>query len=426
MRKIGMLLVAVFSVALPASATMNFYRAANGKIVAEATDCASAQRLLDLIGVPDDPPTKPAAQSTDDSQSPEDAPAANPNTDTADKNDADSTDTQEANGEGEGEEGAQTEGAHQPDPNVVKGTQQLLDAVLGDFSTDPNRTKHEVFANVEANDNEDFEDLQQAFLAFVRDVNWKTGLKLTYRDLSFARRFRMACSGVSTLTKPLRVNLEAYVGNMDDVLKKVGDRAEEGLVNMERGHSFSQVARLSVVGIAYAIEKNNPFLLLLVDEATFKQLVKIEPKIATLYKEMYLFFKIRAIYMPGEEFDQNNKALIRVSKEGTGNSFETWHIMSTFAQKMLALERAGKLNAKDEKEIHIWRLESAMYVIKEKVRVEKRAAELAVQDPQNAQFVQEAKQSPKKKPSLDDKARELLRNMTKDQIKHLIIKYKID
>ncbi len=426
MRKIGMLLVAVFSVALPASATMNFYRAANGKIVAEATDCTSAQRLLDLIGVPDDPPTKPAPQNTEDSQDAQGTTTDAPDVDPTDANTADSTDANALNDEGDDNEGEETQGDKQPNADVVKGTELLLNTVLGDFSTDPNRTKHEAFANVEANDNEDFEDLQQAFLAFVRDVNWKTGLKLTYRDLSFARRFRMACSGVSTLTKPLRVNLEAYVGNMDDVLKKVGDRAEEGLVNMERGHSFSQVARLSVVGIAYAIEKNNPFLLLLVDEATFKQLVKIEPKIATLYKDMFLFFKIRAIYMPGEEFDQNNKDLIRVSKEGMGNSFETWKIMSTFAQKMLALERAGKLNAKDEKEIHIWRLESAMYVIKEKVRVEKRAAELAVQDPQNAQLVQEAKQSPKKKPSLDDKARELLRNMTKDQIKHLIIKYKID
>ena len=213
--------------------------------------------------------------------------------------------------------------------------------------------------------------------------------------------------------------------NLDNSLEKIGDKAEESLINMERGYLFNQMTQLSTEGIAYAVEKTNPFLILIVDEETFKKLVHVEPRIATLYKEMYVFFKIRAIYMPGEEFDQNTKALIRVSKVGLGDSFATWHMLSEFAKKMLALQRAGKLNANDEKEIHIWRLESAMYHIKEQVRIEERAAELAVKDPKNAQLVQEVKQSPKKRPSLDDKARELLRNSTRDEVKHLIYKYKL-
>ena len=396
MRKLGVLLVAVFCVALPARASLNFYRTADGQIVVEATDCQSAQHLMDVVeSLPDDPPTTP-----DDTDPASDTPDDPPTTPDEDPTNDD-----------------------QPNPDVVKGTQQLLDALLGEDDTNPEHADHSYLSNIEVGDGLDFEDLQEALLTFVRDVNWKTGLKLTYRDLGFFRRFRMACSGVNSLTKPLRVNLESYVGSLDSAIDKASDRLTEGMIDAARGHSFDAMTKLSVVGIAYAIEKDNPFLLLLVDEETFNKLVTITPKISTLYKDMFTFFKIRAIYMPGDEFDQNTKSLIRVSQLGEGDSYDTWHTMAEFAKKMLTMQRADKLTAKDEKEIHIWRLESTMRYIKEQVRIEKRAAELALRDPQNAQLVYEVKHSPKKKPSLDEKARMLLRNSSEDEIKHLIKKY---
>ena len=67
--------------------------------------------------------------------------------------------------------------------------------------------------------------------------------------------------------------------------------------------------------------------------------------------------------------------------------------------------------------------ESSLHYIKEQVRVEKRAAELAAKDPENAQMMQEVKQGPKKKPSLDEKARALLNRSTQEEVKRLIEKY---
>ena len=136
---------------------------------------------------------------------------------------------------------------------------------------------------------------------------------------------------------------------------------------------------------------------------------------------MYTFFKIRSVRMG--EFSANIKALIDVSKIGKGDSFHTWHTMAQYALKMLELDRQGKLNPEDERDIHIWRLENSMRYIKEHVRVEKRAAEIAAKDPHNAALVSQVLEGPKKKLSLDDKAIELLRKSTQAEIKHMIQKY---
>ena len=129
--------------------------------------------------------------------------------------------------------------------------------------------------------------------------------------------------------------------------------------------------------------------------------------------------------MNGEKYDVNTPDLIRVSELGKGNYFETWNLMAEFAQKMEELDGKGALTPEDEKNIHIVRLEASIRYVKEQTNVERRAAEIAFKDPQNANMVRELQQGPKKNPSLDDKARELLQKMTTEQIKALLLKYKM-
>ncbi len=395
MKKIGVLFVGIFLVGVPAHATINFYRAHNGQFVVEATDCRSAQRLMDLIDIPDDPP------GDDDDDKPGVNDDINPSGDTD-------------------PEGGETD----VDPNITKGSQQLLQALFGkDDESGYTRESHEFLQNVDFNGTTDFDDVQEAFLTFVRDVNWKTGLKLTYRDMSVFRRFRMACSGINSLTKPLRINLESHIGSMDDMAEMFSDELVQDLENMARKYSFDKMTKLTLAGLGIAIEVKNPFLLLLLDEDTFNKLVEINPNILTLYKDMYNFFKTRAILMPGEEYDANTPELIRVSKYGKGDAFTTWSIMAEFAKNSLEDERAGTLDANSEKHIRIYLLEKKMSELRWNICVEKRAVELAVKDPQNAALVEEVENGPTQEKSLDDEAQRYWNSLTHDQQKHDVEKW---
>ena len=380
MKKQMLVLISLFIVAMPCRAALNFYQAQNGHIVVEATDCQSVQHLANLVNFPDDPPT-----------------------------------------------GGQSEYYNGPSDTteIQTGVQTIVKAVLGKDEPAPKRKRSFQEISDETVDLlsiDNFEEHQEALLTFVRDVNWKTGLQITWRDFNVFRRVRMACAGINQLSKPFRVNFEVYTGNLDDTIDEVSDAAVKQLAQAARGHSFAAMSKLSLIGLIDAIDKKNPFLLLAVDEETYSKLVEREPKIAELFEDIYTFFKIRSVLLDNE-YSANTDELIRVSKIGKGDSFNTWHLLSEFAQKMLRLNRQGKLNPEDEKELHIWRLESAMHYVKEHVRVEKRAAELAVKDPQNAALTHEVKQGPKKKPSLDEKARELLQKSTQAEIKALLRKY---
>ena len=396
MKKIMLLLVGLCIISLPASAAMNFYRDANGQLVAEATTCQDAARLMSLVGLPDDPPTGQG-------DLPDDPPT------------------------GEDPEG-QEPPAEQTGTSAVSkidaaGVQTLITAIVSSDEDLQSQSFRGVSAHVEnLLDEANFEEWQDSFITFVRDVNWKTGMYMTFRDYSLFRRLKMACSGINQMTKPLRLNLESYTGSLDQTIEKATDAGVDKLAQAARGHSFDAMSKLSVVGLAIAIEKENPFLLLAMDEETYNKLVEVEPKIAKLFEDMYTFFAIRSVRLG--DYGNNIKALIDITKLGKGDAFNTWHVMAEYAKKMLELDRQGKLNPDDEKQIHIWRLESSMRYVKEQVRIEKRAADLAYEDPQNAALVQEVKEGPKQKPSLDDKARQLLQKSTQDEIKHLIRKYK--
>ena len=216
--------------------------------------------------------------------------------------------------------------------NTVEASQELINILLG--RNDPQVTNKTLLTQKAAEmsdediDNVDFEDLQEMLLAFVRDVNWKTGLKITYRDLTWFNRLKMACRGINQMTKPVRANFEAYIGDISSSLDQASDAIVDHLATSSRGRSFDSMARLSVVGLVNAIDTKNPFLLMLVDHETYNQLVSIDPKIAQLYQDMFTFFKIRAVRMTGADYDKNTKELIRVSKLGEGNYIATWHAMA--------------------------------------------------------------------------------------------------
>ncbi len=389
MKKLILLFVGLCITVLPSSAAMNFYRSADGQIMLEATNCNDVARLVNLTRLPDDPPT---------GETPEEAKGTEA--------------TQE-------DEAASSTLA----PDVAQGVVTVAHAFLSKEEQQPNRTDyHEISEELENFlDVASFEELQDSFITFVRDVNWKTGMHITFRDYSFFRRLKMACSGINQLTKPMRMNMGAYSDGIDQAIDLAANAGVDKLAQAARGHSFEAMSKLSVIGLAIAIEKENPFLLLAMDEETYHKLVEYEPQIATLFEDMYTFFSIRAVRMG--EYHQNIKALIDVAKIGKGDSFSTWHTLATYAKKMLELERQDKLNPEDEKAIHIWRLESSMHYIKEQVHVEKRAAELAAQDPNNITLIQKIQSGPKKKPSLDDKARALLKKSSQKEIEHYIRKY---
>ncbi len=410
MKKLLLFLLAMGVAAAPANALTNVYQTgADGQFVIETTDCRTVNRLMRL-SVPDDPPTGQTPDDPPTGQTPDDPPT----------------------GEVVDEEG-ETPLPPQPepkrpkvvDPNVREGLQTVAEAAIGEEKFEAKRDRS--FRDISTEEENltaaaDFEDRQESFAAYVRDVNWKTHMHMTWRDYSFFRRLKMACSGVTQITKPMRFNLDAYVDNLDSSIEKATHKGVDKLAQAARGNSFNAMSRLSLVGLADAIEKTNPFLLMAVDEDTYRKLVEMNPKIGELFEDMYTFFKIRAVRMSAD-YDANTTDLIRVSEIGKGDAFATWHVLSEFAKKMLSLDRGGKLNPNDEKEIHIWKLESAMRFVKENVRVEKRAAELAAKDPNNEKLMKKIKSGMHKKPSLDDKAMELLRKSSPEEVERLIRKY---
>ena len=419
MKKLLLFLLAMGVAAAPANALTNVYQTgADGQFVIETTDCRTVNRLMSL-SVPDEPPTGQTPDDPPTGQTPDDPPTGQ----TPD----DPPTGEVVDDEGEVPLPPQPEPKRPKvvDPNVREGAQKVVDAVAGEEKFAFKRTL--TFQDISIEDERltsvaNFEDRQESFATYVREVNWKTHLHITWRDQSFFRRLKMACSGLTQMTKPMRFNLDAYVGDLDKSIEKATNKGVDKLAQAARGNSFNAMSRLSLIGLADAIEKVNPFLLMAVDEDTYRKLLEMNPKIADLFEDMYTFFKIRAVRMPAE-YDTNTSDLIRVSEIGKGDAFETWHVLSEFAKKMLSLERDGKLNPNDEKEIHIWKLESAMRFVKEHVRVERRAAELAAKDPNNEKIMKKIKSGMRKKPSLDDKAIELLRNSSPEEVERLIRKY---
>ncbi len=269
---------------------------------------------------------------------------------------------------------------------------------------------------------QDFQVAQSKLIAFVRDVNWKTGFHLTLRDATFFQRLKMVCTGINNYTKPFRVKLESFDPDLDTHLEQIENSAIDALQEKVTDATFYNAAKLSIRGIHDAIVTDKPFLLLLIDEGTYKLLVSFDPQIQDLANSMYQFFAYRSVYM-GEEFNQNTKPLIKASLLGKGDAVHTWAIMATFAAKMFELAENNQLTPDQEKHNHIWRLRATMAKIKRNVKVERRAAEIAAKDPGNKAWLKQINNENPKKPTLDQEARQLLQKMTEREVKALIGKY---
>ena len=269
---------------------------------------------------------------------------------------------------------------------------------------------------------QEFHVAQSHLIAYVRDVNWKTGYNLTLRDANWINRLKMVCTGAWNYSKPFRVQLEAYDPNLDQHFQQVEDAAFDALAKSVTNATFHKAAKLSLRGVYNAVITEHPFLLLIINEDTYQSLVEEDPQIQDLADNMYKFFVYRAAYM-GTEYDSNTDELVRVYKIGKGDALHTWAVFAQFAEKMYQLDTANKLTVEQEKNIHIWKLNSILEKIRRKVQVEKRAAKIAAKDPQNKQWLNEQNETNAKKPSVDQEARKLLQTYTEAQIKALISKY---
>lgn len=270
---------------------------------------------------------------------------------------------------------------------------------------------------------QDFQIAQSKLIAFVRDVNWKTGFHLTLRDANFFQRLKILCTGINNYTKPFRVKLQEFDPDADKHLEELEDAAIDALQQKVTDATFYNAAKLSIRGIHDAMITKKPFLLLLIDEQTYKLILEHDPEVQDLANNMYQFFTYRAAYM-GEEFNENTTPLIRASKLGAGDAIHTWALMATFAKKMFDYQENNSLTPEQEKNTHIWSLRATMAKIKRNIKVEKKAASLALKDPENKSWLKDMNNTNRKKPTLEQEARKLLQNSSADDIKKLIGKYK--
>lgn len=277
---------------------------------------------------------------------------------------------------------------------------------------------------------QDFDIAQAQLIAYVRELNWKTGFNLTLRDASFFQRLKMVFNEVNVYTQPMRVNLTAVYPQMEEQLENLEDELINVLQEYTTVSAFDQALKLSLLGLRYAILTDKPFILLFLDEGQYKELLALDKRlypqkdsdIETLANNLYSFFTYRAVYMDNK-YNTNTNKLIKISDMGKGDAIHTWEKLADFASRMYIYDASNDLDADEELNIHIPQLEFAMRRVKHNLEVEKRAAKIAYKDPANADIIREAKAEGPKQPTFEEEALQLLQRSTKEQIKEMILKY---
>ncbi len=269
---------------------------------------------------------------------------------------------------------------------------------------------------------QDFNVAQSKLIAFVRDVNWKTGVHLTVRDANIFQRIKMVCTGILTYTKPFRAKLDAIDPNADTHLEELEDFAIKELEKGITMATFRHAAKLTAWGIHDAIIGDRPFLLLVIDEDTYNTVVELDPKVKELADNMYTFFAYRAAYM-SHEYDKNTDELIRLARYGKGDAVNTWALFAQFAAHMYELDKQNDLTPDQEKEIHLWKLNALIQKVHHKVQVEKKAAKIAYKNPDNAALMEEINQETPKNPTIKQEAEAWLQKATQEQVKDLLRRY---
>ena len=341
---------------------------------------------------------------------------------------------------------------------IVEGTCQDVSHIARLFDDDPEKNTSEESGGSDpvgptpsqiplTFSEQEFSIAQEHLIAYVRDVNWKTGFNLTLRDLSWIGRLKVVCTGAWNSASSFRLKLQKYDQDIDTHFQQLEDDAFEALANAVTDAAFSQAAKLSLSGMYNAMLTTHPFLLLLINEATYKELLdnpEVEaiarkiilneelkadesqvtdaPLIQQLADNMYRFFVYRAVFM-GEEYNQNTKPLLQVAKLGKGDAFNTWAMFAQFGERMYKFEQADQLTPDAEKSIHIWKLRSIMAGIKRTVKVKKRAAEIAIEDPENKKALDKLNETDPKNPTLDQQAKKYLSKLSKEEVLYLLRTY---
>lgn len=269
---------------------------------------------------------------------------------------------------------------------------------------------------------QDFQIAQSKLIAYVRDINWKTGFHLTMRDANFWQRCRMVMTGINTYTKPFRLQLDAIDSQADEHLEELENTIIDALEDNATHAAFRGLAKMSLTGIHDVLMGENPFILLVLDEKTYNALRELDPKVEELANNLYQFFVYRAVYME-EDFNENTKPLIKLAAIGKGDAYNTWALMAHFAKEMYENQETKSLTPKTEREMHIWQMKAAMERIKYLLDVRKRAAKIAYDDPENADLVEAVNQNEARKPTLKQAALNYLKTLSREEIKELIRQY---
>ena len=345
---------------------------------------------------------------------------------------------------------------------IIEGTCQDMSNIARLFDDDPEKTtSNESGDSGDSGDpvgptpsqvpltfsEQEFSIAQEYLIAYVRDVNWKTGFNLTLRDLSWLKRLKVVCTGAWNSAQSFRLKLEKYDPDMDTHFQQIEDDLFDALTHGVTDAAFSQAAKLSLSGVYNAMLTTHPFLLLLINEATYKELLdnpEVEavarkiilneeleadesqvtdaPLIQQLADNMYRFFVYRAVFM-GEEYNNNTLPLIRVAELGKGDAFNTWAMFAQFGERMYKFEQANQLTPDTEKNIHIWKLNSIMVGINQRIKVKKRAAKIAVKDPENKKLLDKLNETDPKTPTLDQRAKKYLSKLSKEEVLYLLRTY---
>ena len=197
---------------------------------------------------------------------------------------------------------------------------------------------------------QDFNVAQAKLIAYVRDVNWKTGFNLTLRDAGFFRRLKIIFTGVMEYTRPYRMSVSAVYPDLENQLADMEDELITVLQDYATATAFDKAIELSLIGLRYAILTDKPFLLLFVDEGQYNELIQLDKRlhpdkdsaVETLMNNLYKFFAYRAVYMEnGYEqhgYDTNTEQLIKIAKMGEGDAVHTWENWPILPPKCTAMK----------------------------------------------------------------------------------------
>lgn len=272
-----------------------------------------------------------------------------------------------------------------------------------------------------------FKKMQSEFLTYVQKVNWATDMYFTPRDSKWILRdskwilhmCKYVCGGLSEEGGYQGANEKGSNKFINDtankITKNLGDSLRKGACNYIMCLTIEELVRIA--------EIENPFILFAVDLDTFKEAIHLEPEVASLYKNMFKFFKDRAT-MVGGDYNQNTKELLRIAQLGKNSYFETWKELAQFSQHSKELDSKGQLNPKTEMLAQIKILEVAMFHIADRTKVKREVSKLLKKNPANRAAVKNLKHNTKR-PTRKQRAIDYLENnaMTADKAGKWIRKY---